>query len=1246
MVIHCTDRFKDNDENNYKYLEYFRLFPYPLSDFQKWSIFAIVNGHHSLITAHTGSGKCFEIDTPIMMYDGSIKFVQDIKVGNKLMGDDSTPRNVLGLARGIESMYKITLSDGDSFGCNESHILCLKYNIKPFITNKKNGNILQVNWFDSNEIKMRSKSFNYKNNDKEICIREANLLLNEKILNQMSDFNISVKDYLKLPKFLQRNSLSYKVGVEFPEKNIPIDPYIIGLWLGDGDSNSSAITNQDSVILKYLTSKLGEYDCYLQYRSNYTYGFTTLKKYTNRGRDNYIKTILRKYNLLNNKHIPDDYKINSRENRLKLLAGLIDSDGYYHYKGYEITQKNTLLANDIVYLVKSLGFACKIKKVKKNCYYKGEKREGEYNRISIFGDNLKEIPILCKRKKYEEERFINKPALEYQFKIEPEGIGNYYGFELDGNHKFLLANFIVTHNTLPAEFAIQFFKEQNKKVIYTAPIKALCNQKYYDFKLKFPHISIGILTGDVKDNPEADVLIMTTEILRNTLFTKKINQNNSNNSKQTDTTNISSINLHFEMDIDTQLGAVVFDEVHYIGDKDRGSVWEQSILLLPPQVQLIMLSATIEKPEIFATWIETEKNKHLSNTDLKRDLYMTTTYERVVPLTHYGWVTAHQSVIKDTKNTPYQEKIKEIVNKPIELASSNGNFNEINYYKIHNILNYFQKNKIYIKRQFVLNELVKYLYRKNMLPAICFVFSRKNVEVCAKEITLNLFDKDDKTPSIIEHECEKILISKLKNYKEYTNLEEYKTMISLLQKGIAIHHAGIMPILREMVELLFEKKYIKLLFATETFAVGINMPTKTVIFTGLSKFSGNDMRYLLSHEYTQMAGRAGRRGIDTIGHVIHCNNLFNISSSCNDYRNMLTGSPKMLTSQFKISFNLILNIISTSNANLLHTIDHKLITFMEKSFIQNDITKEITNYSRIQEELNQKISDIENDFDDSLVCKTSKIVLEEYFNIQTKIKMASNKQKKKFYREITNLENLHKYLKNDIKKYENLEELKVEREKNCGFKLNAVNYIQTNIDSIVQILKHENFIDFTMCLSEKAIVAMQLQEVHSLALADLYEETNGFNNVSAIQLVCIFSCFTNISIPNDMKLQFPECKDSSVKNMSESLTKYINKYYDLELDYQLDTGTDYKLHYELLDTMNSWCNAEDEISCKLLINKLKNEKEIFLGEFVKAILKINNVAAEFEKICESLQNISLLQKVKEIPQLTLKYIATNQSLYI
>ena len=262
-----------------------------------------------------------------------------------------------------------------------------------------------------------------------------------------------------------------------------------------------------------------------------------------------------------------------------------------------------------------------------------------------------------------------------------------------------------------------------------------------------------------------------------------------------------------------------------------------------------MLSATIEKPEIFANWINEEKNK---NNDLNKSLYLIPTNHRVVPLNHYGWISLQDSVIKASKGTEMEYKFKEICNKPIQLASSGGLFNEPNYHKIVKMNNYLWKNKITIKRNFVLNSLVNYLKQHEMLPAICFVFSRKNVENFAEEISTNLFEEDEKTSSIIEDECKKIIMSKISNYKDYLLLDEYITIIKLLKKGIAIHHAGILPLFREMVEMLFEKKYIKLLFATETFAVGINMPTKTVIFTSLTKFSGNEMRYLLPHEYTQM----------------------------------------------------------------------------------------------------------------------------------------------------------------------------------------------------------------------------------------------------------------------------------------------------------------------------------------------------------------------------------------------------------
>jgi len=229
------------------------------------------------------------------------------------------------------------------------------------------------------------------------------------------------------------------------------------------------------------------------------------------------------------------------------------------------------------------------------------------------------------------------------------------------NDNVLVTAHTGSGKTLPAEFAIQYFTQRKKKVIYASPIKALSNQKLYDFRRKFPSISFGILTGDCKDNPDADVLIMTTEILRNTLFRTIplvvgeqgasppanliVNEISSNNPQgatppaprpQAELPAKLPAELPFTMDFEHDLGAVIFDEVHYINDVERGSVWEQSILLLPPQVQLIMLSATIDKPEGFAGWIEAEKRKQAVERGVPiKQMYLAPTYERAVPLTHY-----------------------------------------------------------------------------------------------------------------------------------------------------------------------------------------------------------------------------------------------------------------------------------------------------------------------------------------------------------------------------------------------------------------------------------------------------------------------------------------------------------------------------------------------------------------------------------------------------------------------------------
>ena len=396
-----------------------------------------------------GVGKCLGFNTPILMYDGSIKMVQDIKNGDVLMGDDSTPRNVLSLARGKEEMFEISHTlHNESYIVNKSHILTLKMSDNKKLIDRKNRNSFVVKWFDSKEIKLKSKHFNYNKSKKQDVYTIAKIFFENITEDKVVD--IPLTDYLTSKKQIRSHLQGFKVGVEFPEQELDFDPYIIGLWLGDGTSSGSAITNQDSTILYYLVNTLPKYKLHLtKLKDTYGYGIAG----TGKVGENIFLNTLKNLNLIKNKHIPSVYKINSRENRLKLLAGIIDSDGsLFHSKsGYDIIQKNPQLTKDIVYLARSLGFQCKPKMCKKGCYYKGEYKEGEYKegeytRMSIYGNGLEEIPVLCPRKKANSRRQIKDPLVT-AIDITPKGVGDYYGFVIDGNHRFMLGNFIVTHNT-------------------------------------------------------------------------------------------------------------------------------------------------------------------------------------------------------------------------------------------------------------------------------------------------------------------------------------------------------------------------------------------------------------------------------------------------------------------------------------------------------------------------------------------------------------------------------------------------------------------------------------------------------------------------------------------------------------------------------------------------------------------------------------------------------------------------------
>ena len=410
---------------------------------------------------------------------------------------------------------------------------------------------------------------------------------------------------------------------------------------------------------------------------------------------------------------------------------------------------------------------------------------------------------------------------------------------IDNNHSVVVSAPTGSGKTLIADYIINKYIKKGIKVIYTAPIKALSNQKYKEFTSDYGKDLIGLLTGDVVINPTAPVLIMTTEVYRNMALTddKMINQ----------------------------ISYVVFDEIHYINDIERGYVWEESIIFSKPHVRFLCLSATIPNAKEFASWISSIK-KHNVDT-IKHD-------ERSVPL--------HKNFYDSELGITTLNSIKDIEDIP-------------DYRYIRGMS---RRRRPRIKPPDHV-ELVKEI--KDKLPCFFFNFSRQGCQDCALELSrAKIFD--------IKPEVSAVLRKKLQGApKEIGNLPSTNILRQTLPYGIAFHHAGLIPLIKETVEELFSKGMINVLYTTETFAVGINMPAKTVCFKSLRKFDGINFRFINSKEYFQIAGRAGRRGIDKEGFVYAM-----VDRRDFDYTILkkVTGSDvDPIKSQFRLTVNTVLNLI-------------------------------------------------------------------------------------------------------------------------------------------------------------------------------------------------------------------------------------------------------------------------------------------------------------------------------------------------
>ncbi|RZC35936.1 superkiller viralicidic activity 2-like 2, partial [Asbolus verrucosus] len=487
---------------------------------------------------------------------------------------------------------------------------------------------------------------------------------------------------------------------------------------------------------------------------------------------------------------------------------------------------------------------------------------------------------------------------------------------VDNNQSVLVSAHTSAGKTVIAEYAIALSLKNKQRVIYTTPIKALSNQKYREFLDEFK--DVGLVTGDVTINPSASCLIMTTEILRNMLYRGS--------------------------EIMREVGWVIFDEIHYMRDKERGVVWEETLILLPHNVHFVFLSATIPNARQFAEWVA-----HLH----QQPCHVVYTDYRPTPLQHFIYPaggTGIHMVVDETgtfKDDSFNAAMAVLQNSgDAAKGDEKGRRGGI-------------RNKD--ATQTDIFKVIKMIMERNFAPVIVFSFSKKDCEVFAMQMTKLDFNTT----------AEKQLVDEVFNNAmdvltdDDRNLPQVENLLPLLRRGIGIHHGGLLPILKETIEILFGEGLIKALFATETFAMGLNMPARTVLFTGMRKFDGHEYRWITSGEYIQMSGRAGRRGLDDKGIVIL---MVDEKVPPAAGRNIVKGLPDPINSAFHLTYNMVLNLLRVEEINPEYMLERSFYQFQNQTAIPGL-------YDRYQEKL-MELNNLQ------IECETQ---IASYYNIRQEL---------------------------------------------------------------------------------------------------------------------------------------------------------------------------------------------------------------------------------------------------------------------
>ena len=793
---------------------------------------------------------------------------------------------------------------------------------------------------------------------------------------------------------------------------------------------------------------------------------------------------------------------------------------------------------------------------------------------------------------------ISTPATTYPFKLDQFQEKSILCLE---NHQSVLVSAHTSAGkTVVAQYAIAMSLRDHQRVIYTSPIKALSNQKYRELCEQFN--DVGLMTGDVTINVNASCLVMTTEILRNMLYKGS--------------------------EMIKEIAWVIFDEVHYMRDKVRGVVWEETMILLSNKINYVFLSATIPNAREFAMWISLMKNQPCN---------VIYTEFRPVPLQHYVYPSSSDDIILvvDEKCNFKEDNFNKALTQISVRSTDENNYNKNTLAQINDKSLNSKEKKLKTEEEDI-KAIVDLVIENDLDPGIIFCFSKEKCESLAKSLQnsgINLTKEEEKKTIEEIYICAMLTLS-----EEDQNIPQLKNMLNILKLGIGIHHGGMVPIIRECVELIFQSGLIKILFSTETFSMGLNMPAKTVVFTEIEKFDGNKNRYLTGGEYIQMSGRAGRRGLDEKGVVIV---VLKKKIDPEECREIMRGKSDPLNSSFGLNYNQILNLSRIEGIKCEFILQRsfrqyqsvRAIPLLKKKILRmyNDYLKFGNNWER-DELINEAIYKIENKND--LIEKNRLMLFGENSDLRKKLKPYLIKGRFVFikyfgigifvdYCKIGN--DKFAYYNEDKKAYEII----TEREKT-----------KNNNDNKNNIIEIENkLIDFKTIY----LLIYVTKNSSNILIPDNILNSKG----KLIKIPFKINSLENIS---HIKISLPE-------NITESSLKQIEKIYkQISSSLIPNKGKKEKINYKIMDPIKDLKISdkkyiENNNKIEKLNSELKEIEKTFLNTFGKIINfsdNLENILSKNEFILSYKKKLILRNEIKySINELnSLNRLVLNEELII